>query len=100
MAEGVGFEPTVGVSPQRFSRPSDSATLASLQVVLSWYLSVRLSNDTRSWQLGRKQREARLVKDNLTGFPHFPKLPTLSISSQPLPCENAGWQSWWSLLSG
>jgi site-specific DNA recombinase len=32
LAEGVGFEPTVGVSPQRFSRPSDSATLASLQV--------------------------------------------------------------------
>ena len=30
-AEGVGFEPTVGVHPQRFSRPSDSATLASLQ---------------------------------------------------------------------
>ena len=34
-AEGVGFEPTVGVSPQRFSRPSDSATLASLQELLT-----------------------------------------------------------------
>ena len=31
VAEGVGFEPTVGVRPQRFSRPSDSAALASLQ---------------------------------------------------------------------
>ena len=35
LAEGVGFEPTEGVSPQRFSRPSDSATLASLPVCLT-----------------------------------------------------------------
>ena len=34
-AEGVGFEPTVGMHPQRFSRPPDSATLASLLVVLA-----------------------------------------------------------------
>src|SRR5579875_1236697 len=33
-AEGVGFEPTVPLRAQRFSRPSDSATLASLRVTL------------------------------------------------------------------
>ncbi len=32
LAEGVGFEPTVDIRPQRFSRPSDSAALASLRV--------------------------------------------------------------------
>ena len=31
-AEGVGFEPTVGLPPQRFSRPSQSSTLAPLRV--------------------------------------------------------------------
>ena len=31
LAEGVGFEPTVPMRTQRFSRPSDSATLASLR---------------------------------------------------------------------
>jgi hypothetical protein len=31
-AEEVGFEPTVTLRPQRFSRPSDSSTLALLQV--------------------------------------------------------------------
>ncbi len=31
MAERVGFEPTVPVKVQRFSRPSDSTTLAPLQ---------------------------------------------------------------------
>jgi hypothetical protein len=31
LAEGVGFEPTVPKRAQRFSRPSDSATLASLR---------------------------------------------------------------------
>ncbi len=31
-AEEVGFEPTVALRPQRFSRPSDSSTLALLQV--------------------------------------------------------------------
>jgi hypothetical protein len=30
-AEGVGFEPTVPSRTQRFSRPPDSATLASLR---------------------------------------------------------------------
>ena len=30
LAEGQGFEPWVGVSPQRFSRPSRSAAPASL----------------------------------------------------------------------
>ena len=30
VAEGVGFEPTVRLPPQRFSRPSDSAALAPL----------------------------------------------------------------------
>ena len=30
-AERVGFEPTVDLSPQRFSRPPQSATLAPLQ---------------------------------------------------------------------
>jgi len=34
-AEGVGFEPTVGMRPQRFSRPPDSATLASLRLQAS-----------------------------------------------------------------
>ena len=28
LAEEVGFEPTVGTNPQRFSRPSHSAALA------------------------------------------------------------------------
>ncbi len=32
LAEGVGFEPTVGLPPQRFSRPSQSSTLAPLRV--------------------------------------------------------------------
>jgi site-specific DNA recombinase len=32
LAEGVGFEPTVPLRTQRFSRPSDSATLASLRI--------------------------------------------------------------------
>ena len=32
MAEEVGFEPTVALRPQRFSRPSDSSTLALLQL--------------------------------------------------------------------
>ncbi len=32
VAERVGFEPTVGVNPQRFSRPSESATLAPLRL--------------------------------------------------------------------
>jgi hypothetical protein len=31
-AEEVGFEPTVALRPQRFSRPSDSSTLALLQL--------------------------------------------------------------------
>ncbi len=31
VAEGVGFEPTVPSRTQRFSRPPDSATLASLR---------------------------------------------------------------------
>ena len=31
-AEEVGFEPTVALRPQRFSRPSDSSALALLQV--------------------------------------------------------------------
>jgi hypothetical protein len=31
MAERVGFEPTVPVRVQRFSRPSDSTTLAPLR---------------------------------------------------------------------
>jgi hypothetical protein len=31
-AEEVGFEPTVTLRPQRFSRPSDSSTLALLQL--------------------------------------------------------------------
>ena len=30
-AEGVGFEPTVTVRPQRFSRPPQSSTLAPLR---------------------------------------------------------------------
>src|SRR5215211_2253797 len=29
MAEGVGFEPTVALRPQRFSRPSHSSALAT-----------------------------------------------------------------------
>jgi hypothetical protein len=32
LAEEVGFEPTVALRPQRFSRPSDSSTLALLQL--------------------------------------------------------------------
>ncbi len=32
MAEGVGFEPTVGTNPQRFSRPSHSAALAPFRL--------------------------------------------------------------------
>jgi site-specific DNA recombinase len=32
LAEEVGFEPTVALRPQRFSRPSDSSALALLQV--------------------------------------------------------------------
>jgi hypothetical protein len=32
LAEGVGFEPTVGLPPQRFSRPSQSSALAPLRV--------------------------------------------------------------------
>ena len=35
LAERVGFEPTVHRSAQRFSRPSDSTTLAPLQVLNS-----------------------------------------------------------------
>ncbi len=31
-AEEVGFEPTVTLRPQRFSRPSDSSALALLQM--------------------------------------------------------------------
>ena len=31
LAEEVGFEPTVTLRPQRFSRPSDSSALALLQ---------------------------------------------------------------------
>ena len=31
MAEGVGFEPTVALRPQRFSRPSHSSALATLR---------------------------------------------------------------------
>jgi hypothetical protein len=31
VAEGVGFEPTVSLHPQRFSRPSHSAALAPLR---------------------------------------------------------------------
>ena len=34
MAERVGFEPTVSVNPQRFSRPSQSTTLAPLREVV------------------------------------------------------------------
>src|SRR5208282_4784036 len=48
-AEGVGFEPTVGVSPQRFSRPSDSATLASLQELLTCLFSLSPSWYTPFW---------------------------------------------------
>ena len=33
MAERVGFEPTVSLHPQRFSRPSRSTTLAPLREV-------------------------------------------------------------------
>ena len=32
VAEGVGFEPTVGINPQRFSRPSHSAALAPFRL--------------------------------------------------------------------
>ena len=32
VAEGVGFEPTVGIHPQRFSRPSHSAALAPFRL--------------------------------------------------------------------
>ncbi len=31
LAEGVGFEPTVILQPQRFSRPSHSSALATLR---------------------------------------------------------------------
>lgn len=36
--EGVGFEPTVGVTPQRFSRPPQSTTLAPLRRV--WVIAI------------------------------------------------------------
>jgi hypothetical protein len=35
MAERVGFEPTVPVRAQRFSRPSQSTTLAPLREILA-----------------------------------------------------------------
>ena len=45
MAEGVGFEPTVPVKAQRFSRPPRSTTPASL---LFWYLGhVRKTTEYR-----------------------------------------------------
>ena len=47
MAEGVGFEPTVGIHPQRFSRPSHSAALAPFRLAT---LSVGSSRSFR-WRV-------------------------------------------------
>jgi integrase len=56
-AEGVGFEPTVPKRVQRFSRPSDSATLASLQ------------QDLRCLALTVHDHEGRQVPSGRAGLP-------------------------------
>ena len=64
MAEGVGFEPTVPLRRQRFSRPPPSATRtplldsnstakhrcgASLKNILLFYTGVRVKSYQKSW---------------------------------------------------
>jgi hypothetical protein len=43
LAEEVGFEPTVALRPQRFSRPSDSSTLALLRVLPTWPILLQVT---------------------------------------------------------
>ena len=43
MAEEVGFEPTVGVNPRRFSRPVHSTTLPLLRHKVEYWVSKMLS---------------------------------------------------------
>ena len=54
LAEEVGFEPTVAVRPQRFSRPSDSSALALLRTDVEasrWYPTSRVVRSADSYFL-------------------------------------------------
>ena len=58
LAEEVGFEPTVALRPQRFSRPSDSSALALLPDVLTWTVAGQaLTSTLTSYSVASPIRE-------------------------------------------
>ena len=62
MAEGVGFEPTVGIHPQRFSRPSHSAALAPFRLAtLSVGMMGGSRNENAVWRRGWDSNPRKLA---------------------------------------
>src|SRR5207245_2656724 len=93
MAERVGFEPTVQLPGQRFSRPPDSATLAPLHYALLDY--VALINWRGGWHLNPRYSfpYTALPMPRLRPLGHLSSEPQVisSFSLSPLKnsCSNA-----------
>ena len=62
VAEGVGFEPTVGIHPQRFSRPSHSAALAPFRLAtLSVSARAVVGERSLDWRRGWDSNPRKLA---------------------------------------
>ena len=76
VAEGVGFEPTVGIHPQRFSRPSHSAALAPFRLAT---LSVGVTREPNTSVHARGGGGGIRTHGSLR-FTRFPSAPIRPLS--------------------
>ena len=67
MAEGVGFEPTVGTNPQRFSRPSHSAALAPFRRGTLSAFGEKVRQERRTFSSQNAVLERRVVVEARVG---------------------------------